>query len=96
MVTRFDLNEFQLLKEEKYHWSKSTSLSTLYTKSFLLSDNALNRGLWCDNTLDGRNFICLSYIREKIDHEKNAPPDIAFPRSIIVDIVQRAASVPEW
>ena len=63
MVTRVDLNEFQLSKEEKYHWSKGTSLSTLYTKSLFLSDNALNRGLCCDNTLDGRNFICLSYIK---------------------------------
>ena len=53
MVTRVDLNEFQLSKEEKYHWSKGTSLSTLYTKSLFLSDNALNRGLCCDNTLDG-------------------------------------------
>ena len=63
MVTHVDLNEFQLSKEEKYHWSKSTGLSTLYTKSFFLSDNALRRGLCCDNTLDGRNFICLSHIR---------------------------------
>ena len=96
MVTRVDLNEFQLSKEEKYHWSKSPSLSALYTKSFFLSDNALNRGLCCDNTLDGRNFICLSYIKYKIVQEKNAPSDISFPRSVIFDFVQRAASVPEW
>lgn len=70
MVTRVDLNEFQLSKEEKYHWSKSASLSTLYSKSFFLSDNALNRGLCCDNTLNDRNFICLSYIKYRIVQEK--------------------------
>lgn len=96
MVTCVDLNEFQLSKEEKYHWSKGTSLSILYSKSFFLSDNALNRSLCCDNTLDGRNVFCSSYIKYRIVQEKNAPSDISFPRSIIVDIVQRAVSVPEW